>query len=145
MNGLMTIPDQFQYGETPQDPLQIMQSLMMQGQGPLQAAPAMPYQQKQTPVDIFNSILGKAPVQQGSPETSFMQTPSERAIMERQIERQELEKALAELEEEDRQRQAFAQNTQFMQSQMGKGMEYAQAPQVQATPLASLMAMAGGR
>ena len=101
MNGLMTIPKTPIYGPESETPLSIMDSILMQGQGPLQAAPAMPYQQKQTPVDIFNSILGKAPVQQGSPETSFVQPPSERFVMEGQIERQELEKALAELEEED--------------------------------------------
>lgn len=139
MNGLMTIPDQFQYGETPQDPLQMMQGIMMQGQGPLPPVSASPYKASQTPVDIFNSILGRGGPQELPADTSNY-GPAQDGF-----DPVALQKAIAELEEEEKRAAMQQQANQFVSSQVGKGMEYAQGPQVQATSLPSLMAMVGGR
>lgn len=135
MSGLMTMPKKFQYGEMPQNPLQIMQSLMMQGQGPMPSIGGYAPPVKQTPVDIFNSLLG-----QGAEAPS---QPSATPQMTDEFDVNEYEKARLEYEAEKLAAARRQENNLFALNNTGaEGTRFAQAPQAQSMPLQSLMQMA---
>jgi hypothetical protein len=145
MNSLMTMPQDFQYGEMPEDPMQMMQSLMMQGQGPLPATGQSQYQDQrpqatQSPADIFSGLMGGRPEpKQEIPYASNVPY----GMASEGFDANALEAELARLAEEEAKAAARQRDQQYVAS--GAGMQHVQAPQAQAMPLQSLMQMATQR